>query len=608
MSVTSESPNYRPIGDYAAIGDCRSAALISRNGSIDWLCWPHFGSKPVFAAILDRHRGGFFEIEPENIVEVLRRYVDGTNVLETTFVTKSGVMQLTDAMTLGPTKAVDMESQRELLRIIEGVEGHVTCRIRYMPRPGFARRRPKLHAARRTVVHRTSSELLSLHATIGFDVDEDAASAGARISIGSGERHYLSLSYTAQDIGVLSPLGPAADKRYTHTVQWWQNWSARCKDTLPFADAVLRSALVLKMLAYSLSGAIVAAPTTSLPEVIGGERNWDYRFCWLRDASLTLRAFLDLGYVSEARAFLDWLLHTTRLTRPQLKVLYDVYGRSPSKERTLDHLEGYQCSRPVREGNAAAGQLQLDVYGAVCLAALHFSLGGGQLEYFEKHWLAGFGRRVQKCWREPDNGIWESRGTREHHTYSKLMCWAAADSLLALDDRVGLPIHRPSLERTREEIRDWIETQAYCEEQDSFVSRPGVEWPDASLLAIVRCGFLAPTDPRVVGTFAHIERSLARGALMLRYPQGIDGLPGREGAFGLTGFWAVDYLARCGEIDEALRRFEVLLGYANDVGLFGEEIDVASGAHLGNFPQAFTHVGVISAATSLQRAMQEHRA
>jgi GH15 family glucan-1,4-alpha-glucosidase len=598
-------PEYRPIADYAAIGDCRSAALVSRDGSVDWLCWPHFGSESVFAAILDRRRGGFFQVCAMNTHTVRRRYVPETNVLETLYDTDSGVLRLTDVMTLGTDWAARLEPQRELLRILEVVQGCVAVAIRYVPRPGYGERSPRLSSyGGRAIVHRSSDALLCLHSTVPLELDRQVGAAEGSAILRATERHYLSLSFTSRDIGTVPLLGEAAEERRDRTVQWWEEWSRKCQRGLPFEGAVLRSALTLKMLSYALSGAIVAAPTTSLPEAIGSSRNWDYRFCWLRDASLTLRAFMDLGYRHEARAFLDWLLHTTQLYHPHLNVLYDLYGRTSIHESQLDWLEGYRHSRPVRTGNGAASQLQLDVHGAVCLAALAYVERGGELEFMEKRLLASFGKFVARHWREPDNGIWEGRGGRRQHTYSKLMCWAAADSLLQLDRRIGLPLSASGLRATREEIRRWIENRAFDPETGGFVAQPDNRGCDASLLAMARCGFVEASDPRMKTTFEIIERELSEGALVYRYPPGSDGLPGREGAFGLAGFWAVDYLARCGEVDRALRRFEALLEYANDVGLFSEEIEPANGEALGNFPQAFTHLGLITAAQTLERAME----
>ncbi len=601
------APADQAIEDHAAIGDCRSAALISRNGAVNWLCWPSFGADAVFGAILDTTSGGFFEVTAEGATEVDRRYVEGTNVLETDYTTPTGRLRVTDSLTLGADSLDGLEAERELLRIVECVDGTATMRVTYAPRPGFARRLPKLRASGRSVVHRTSRKLLSLQTTAPLALDADGAVARGRFIMHRGEKQYLSLTHTANDIGVLPPLGTHAERRCAATIRWWKSWSDRCLRDLPFSDAVVRSALTLKMLAYALSGAILAAPTTSLPESVGGQRNWDYRFCWLRDASLTLRVFIDLGYEYEAQAFLDWLLHTTRLTQPRLDVLYDVYGRRPPPERTLAHLAGYRASRPVRVGNAAADQLQIDGYGAVCLAARYFVARGGRLDRVEKRLLAGFGRIVTKIWQAPDNGIWELRDDRRHHTYSKLMCWAALDSLLEMDRLAGLPVRRSRLERTRESIRDWIQTQAFDADRNTFVSRPGVQWTDASLLAMARTGFLAPDDPRMRGTFETMESTLGAGPLLYRYPAGVDGFDDREGAFGLAGFWAADYLARCGRVDEAAARIEQLLGFANDVGLFSEETDPVTGAHLGNFPQAFTHVGFIGAAVSLGKAMKAQR-
>jgi GH15 family glucan-1,4-alpha-glucosidase len=600
---------YPPIEDYAAIGDCRSLALVSRGGSVDWLCWPNFASTAVFCALLDAERGGSFVVKPDDVRETTRRYVGETNVLETTFVTDTGVLRLTDLMVLGNEAMTGLEPERELLRVIEVVAGRVSLRVHYEPKLDFARSSPALrNVGERSIVHTSARDFLCLHTSLPLTVDADRRSAGTHALLRAGERHHLSLAYTSRDVGTFTLLGEHAERRRDETTRWWATWANACTPDVLFRDQVLRSALTLKMLAYALSGAIVAAPTTSLPEVIGGERNWDYRYCWLRDASLTLSAFMDLGYHGEARAFLDWLLHTTRLTRPGLNVMYDLYGNPRIPERILGHFEGYRGSKPVRIGNGASGQLQLDVYGAVCLAALNYVERGGRLDPLERRLLAGFGRVVERRWREPDNGIWEVREGRAHNTYSKLMCWVAMDSLRKLCERTRIPVDPAALESARGAIRVWIETQAYDPDRNTFVSRPGGASPDASLLSMVRLGFLDAHDERMTGTFERMQSELGRGALMLRYRYGEDALPGREGAFGLAGFWAVDYLARRGDVDEAHRRFESLLGYGNDLGLFAEETDPASGAHLGNFPQAFTHLALITAALSLERAMKKRTA
>lgn len=596
---------FPPISDYAVIGDCRSAALISRHGAVDWLCWPNFGSDALFAAILDLGKGGTFCVSAPGARRTTRSYIDGSNVLQTTFETDTGVLQLTDSMTLGSNPDSMLEPQRELLRAVECLEGRVEVAVEFTPRPGFGRRLPHLRQrGPRAVVVSSAREVFCLHTSFDINVDDSDASGGAGLVMTAGERHHLSLSYTAGDVAVLALLGVDADRRISDTTRWWHDWCRICNKELASSPAVVRSVLVLKMLSYALSGATVAAPTASLPEHVGGIRNWDYRFCWLRDAGLTLRAFMGLGYQYEARAFLDWMLHATRRTHPQLQVLYDIYGNPPFPERELSHLRGYRDSQPVRIGNAAQDQLQLDIYGEVCLSAREYVERGGALELVDKHFLAEFGQVIVDSWQTPDHGIWEVRGKPADHTYSKLMCWVALDSLLALDDRCGLPIRRDVVRKTRADIRHWIENEAWSPAVGAFVFRPGTDWPDASLLAMSRCGFLPADDPRLVGTYEIMQQKLGAGALMYRYPPGSDGLPGREGTFGIAGFWAVDYLARLERFDEAEERFNELCGYANDVGLFSEEIDAATGAHLGNFPQAFTHIGLINAAITLQRKEQ----
>lgn len=597
---------YPPIGDYAAIGDCRSAALVSRGGSIDWLCWPHFAAPSVFGALLDRERGGCFELAPAGVESVTRRYVEGTNVLETIFTTSTGRVKLTDLLSIERNGADDHElhPQRELLRAVEILEGSAELRLRFAPRPDYARLRPRLKLRGSGLVRCAwDAELMTLRGDVPLSLAEGEAAATAQFRIAEGERRYFSLCYSHGEAGVIENLGPDADRRIEQTVAWWQEWSGRCRYQGPYADHVLRSALALKMMTYALSGAIVAAPTTSLPEEIGGERNWDYRYCWLRDASVTLGVLLELGFSDEGAAFFDWLLHATRLTQPRLEILYGLYGVPADREEELRHLEGYRGSRPVRIGNGARSQLQLDVYGAVCLAARRYVSGGGMLDLEEKHLLAGFGKLVVRCWREPDEGIWEYRAPRRHNVYSKLLCWVALDSLIALDRDVGLPIDRKALEAEREQIRQAIDERGWSAEHNAYVGAFDHPAADASLLVLARSGYLPADHPRIRGTFDYIEAELGRAPLVYRYRPGTDGLEGGEGTFGIASFWAVDYLARIGETDRALERFEALLGYANDVGLYAEEIDPDNGEALGNFPQAYTHVGLLMAACTLTRAM-----
>src|SRR5581483_189492 len=396
MAVPGAAP-YPPIGDYAMIGDCRAAALISSRGSIDWLCLPHFSGPSVFAALLDQRRGGCFAVHPVDAYTSTRRYLGDTPVLQTTFRTPTGVLQLTDAMPIlvDERYADKLQPQREVLRALEVLQGEVDIEIHYAPRPDYARRRVALKG--RGACGWACSDrdgLYLLNTDIPLYLDPGGIDLRGRVRLSRGAKRYLSLNFVKADIGVVMPLGEHADGRLCATQQWWQAWAHRCNYSGPYRDAVVRSMVTLKLLTYELSGAVVAAATTSLPESLGGVRNWDYRYCWLRDASLTLGAIMDLGYHTEGDAFLGWLLHTTRLSRPRLQVLYDVYGETEITESSLDHLEGYCGSRPVRIGNGAHEQLQLDAYGSVILAAYDYVKHGGELDVDEARFLRGLGEAV----------------------------------------------------------------------------------------------------------------------------------------------------------------------------------------------------------------------
>lgn len=592
------------IEEYALIGDCRTAALVSRDGSIDWLCLPHFSGPSFFAAILDRSQGGRFGIRPAVPYRSERHYIDDSNVLQTIFRVEGGELKLTDAMPIpGAQDKPQLLPQREVIRSIEAVGTDVPVEIIYQPRPDYARARVRLAPCGNLGwACAWRDHLLLLSTDLPLKPAADGASLRAEVRLSPGERRYLSASYVRNDIGVVLPLGRLADARIEATARWWQNWLERCTYEGRYSAQVRRSALVLKLLTFSLSGAVVAAPTASLPETIGGGRNWDYRYCWLRDASLTLAAFNGIGFTSEAAAFLEWLLHATRLTWPRLQVLYDVYGEARVKEQTLDHLEGYRGSRPVRIGNGAWDQSQLDVYGSVILAAALHVNAGGQLSRDERWMLAGLGRSICQDWRNADHGIWEVRGEARHHTYSKVTCWTALDCLVDLAEKgvLSAPIDR--FRQERDAIRATVEEQGFSPSRNSFTATFGSEDADASLLLLPRYRYCDPNDPRMVGTFAYIDSELGVGPLLYRYGSGFDGLEGNESPFGACSFWAIDYLARAGRVAEARDRFERILSYANDVGLYAEEIDAKTGAAIGNFPQAFTHIGLINAALSLDEA------
>jgi GH15 family glucan-1,4-alpha-glucosidase len=600
---TAESASYPPIDDYALIGDCRSAGLVSRDGSLDWLCLPRFDSPSIFAALLDVEKGGQFLVRPLGEFRTERRYLANTNVLETVFRTPTGACVLRDLMSVSSEedKRAHLTPEHEVLRELEGLEGEVEVEILYAPRPDYGRVCPLLEErgalGLRCEIDGTS---LTLRSEMPLELTDGDRSASGFARIRSGERKYLSLTYSMEAPAVVTLLGEIARGRIERTVRWWQEWANRCTYEGPYRDAVVRSALALKLMTYAPSGALVAAPTTSLPEAIGGVRNWDYRYCWLRDASFTLRVLFTLGYREEAEAYIGWLLHATRLTWPELHVLYDVFGEAKLPERELPHLEGYAASRPVRIGNDAQGQLQLDVYGEVINGAARFLDRGGRVDRDTNRMLDGLGRTVCKRWREPDEGIWEGRSGRFHNTHSKVLCWVAFDRLIEMHEAGKLDVSVDLFRKERDEIRKEIETHGYNERIGSYTRTFDGEEMDASLLTLPLYDYIEGTNSRMRSTCARIHEKLATGELVHRYETGTDdGLPPGEGAFGLCSFWAVECVARGGNVEGATRTFEQLLAYANDVGLFAEEIDPDTGAALGNFPQAFTHIGLINAALTL---------
>ena len=594
---------HRPIGDYAIIGDCRSAALIARDGSIDWLCWPRFDSPSQFGKLLDLQRGGCFAVRPAGPYSVERQYVRHTNVVETTFTAGTGRVRVTDFMPVASEdqKCCELYPDNQIIRIVDGLAGQVEIEIVYDPRPEYGRKVPRLadrgplgyffdHRDGLTVL-RSEIPMVAAGVTPGLR---------GTVSVNAGERRRMSVAFAHRLPAILPPLGELADERLRRSIDWWQAWAADCAYGGPYQDEVVRSALTLKLMAFAPSGAVIAAPTTSLPEQLGGVRNWDYRYCWLRDASLTLRVLFALGYLSEGQAFLSWLLHATSLTHPELQILYDVYGETDLKERKLPHLDGYERSRPVRIGNDAAAQFQLDTYGEVVEAASRFVEYGGRLDRRTAAVLVGLGETVCRRWQEPDEGIWEIRSARGHHTFSKAMCWVALDRLVQLHERghVRAPVRR--FTQVRDAIRRAIETRGYSTRLDSYVSVFDGEDLDASLLLLALYRYAPSRDERIRRTCTRIHERLGAGPLLYRYRQSDDGLAGSEGAFGICSFWGVECRALLGDAHGAASSFEAICRYANDVGLFGEEIDPETGAALGNFPQAFTHVGLISAALTLE--------
>jgi GH15 family glucan-1,4-alpha-glucosidase len=596
-----------PIEDYALIGDCGSAALVSRDGSIDWLCWPRFDSPSVFGALLDADEGGSFQVRPTSDFEVERCYLEETNVLETTFHAENGVLRLTDLMPVAEDQAYDRKlwPEHEVLRRVECVEGEVTVQITCAPRFEYGRVAPRLDRRGELGFFYTHGEdVLVLRSAVPLECsggDDDSVLRG-RATLREGERRYVALAYDQKEPAVLPLLGDHAGERVERSVRYWRGWAGRCQYDGPYRDAVMRSVLTLKLMTYSISGAIVAAPTSSVPEVIGGSLNWDYRYCWLRDAAFTLRVLFQLGYKREGEAFLSWLLQATRRTFPDLKVFYDVHGNTDVEEQKLDFLDGYKGSRPVRLGNGAISQFQLDVYGEIIGAAYEAVRRDADLDAHERNMLRKLGEAVCDRWQEKDNGIWEVRGERCHRTYSKAACWVALDRLLQLREENilgGLPTER--FNKVKREIRQTIEEKGFSEKRNSYVAAFSEERLDAALLLLSVYGYADASADRMQATYERIDEDLGTDGLLYRYLDDDGGTPD-EGTFGICSFWAVEHLAKAGRLDEARERFEHVLEHANDVGLYAEEIDAETGALLGNFPQAFTHVGLVSAALTLKEA------
>jgi GH15 family glucan-1,4-alpha-glucosidase len=591
--VPERNAGFVPIREYAAIGDGRTVALVASDGSIDWLPVPAVDSPTVFARLLDPERGGAFELSPERPFEVSRRYLPGTSVLQTTFSTGEGAVRVTDAMTV-PSRG--LAPFREVARRVEGLGGSVQMRWQVRPRFGYGQARARI--GRRSGVPVAASKVGALAVgSFGGGAPELSTEAiSGRFEIAGGERALLSLSLAEQEPLVL-PSREEVDRRLTDTVATWERWSAELTVRGPWKDAVERSALTLKLLFWAASGAVAAAPTTSLPEVIGGERNWDYRYCWIRDSAFTLDALLHLGCAPEANAFFWWLMHASQLTHPRLQVLYRMDGRADAKERVLD-FDGYRDSIPVRIGNGAVDQLQLDIYGDLLETAWTYAEAGSAIESDVGSRLAGAADHVSSIWREPDAGIWEVRSEPRHFTHSKMMSWVALDRAVRLAERGSIPDrHADRWREARAAIEDFIWSTCWSEAKGAIVRAPGGEELDAALLLSTHFGFGAGTD-RIRRTVDAIGRELRAGPFVYRY-SGEDGLEGREGAFLACSFWLVEALARIGRRDEAQDLMDELVGLANDVGLYAEEIDQTSREFLGNFPQGLTHLALIEAALAL---------
>ena len=592
------------ISDYALIGDSRAAALVSRHGSIDWCCLPEFDSPAIFAALLDRTRGGYFSIRPRGAYRSAQKYLVDTNVSETVFQTDSGSVSLTEAFTVRDEREKQraLYADHEILRVVEGISGTVEMTMRYVPKIFYGRSAARVTDRKKLGVCFTWKEgIFTLLTTLRqAQINTEDEKCEAEFQVKTGERIYFSLSYCDQAPAIMPELQSGAWGRMVQTSNYWRSWVARCNYTGVYAEEVRRSALVLKLLTHAPSGSIIAAPTTSLPEQPGSERNWDYRYCWLRDASFTTRVLLKLGFEEEVHSYMNWILHATRLTRPRLQVVYSAYGRARLGEQTLDWLSGYRSSVPVRIGNGADEQLQLDLYGEVLDAIYLYSGLVSKFDSDARNFIIGLGKVINKTWKEPDNGIWEIRSRRIHHTHSKVMCWVGLDRVIKLCKKYkweGVPL--ADFENTARRIRSEVEDAGYNNDTRCYAREFGGRDVDASALTFSLVGYADFNSERMRSTMQAVWRDLSKNNMIYRYKAFDDGLRGSEGAFAICNFWFAENLARSGSLEKAKVIFHDTMRCVGGSGLLSEEIDPVSGALLGNYPQAFTHIGLINAALAI---------
>jgi GH15 family glucan-1,4-alpha-glucosidase len=610
MLENEPDSSFQPIENYGVIGNMLSVALVSVQGSIDFLCFPNFDSPTVFAALLDPQRGGSFRLAPDlENMRVKQLYLPDTNILVTRFLSESGVAELTDFMPVAESKD-EQPFGHHILRMLRVIKGKIKFEMRCAPRFNYARSGHAAHMEEASVCFAPDLKecpSMALHAT--FPMQLDGNDAVASFTLNAGETAMLAFGEVdEEEKGGASVLDEEnVTKHFDETAHYWRTWVSRSNYTGRWREMVNRSALVLKLMCSAEYGSLIAAPTFGLPERVGGERNWDYRYTWLRDSSFSLYAFMRLGFVEEAQGFTSWMrdrLHDDAERGP-LQVMYHPDGRQDLEEEILDSLCGYKNSRPVRIGNGAYRQLQLDIYGelmdAVYLAAKYgdgLSYDGWQNLQRILDWLA-------KNWKRPDEGIWEVRGGAREFLHSRLMCWVAFDRMIRLSEKRSLAAPVDEWRVIRDTIYEDIFANFWSEELQSFVQYKGSQTVDASVLLMPLMRFISPSDPRWLSTMEAIETHLTEDSLVYRYDNissPVDGLSGNEGSFTACSFWFIECLARSHQLDKARLLFDKMLGYANHLGLYSEQLG-SSGEHLGNFPQAFTHLALISAAAYLDRAL-----
>ena len=594
---------YPPISDYGYISDCHSAALVSRSGSVDWCCMPRIDSKSCFGRLLGWNSGGYCMICPSSAFKVSRQYLGDSLILETTFTTESGQAKLLDCFTM--REGGTHHPHNQLLRIVEGIKGSVNFRVEIVPRFDYGSIKPwirKMKNGNHTAIG--GSDGLFISGEIALNMREFHDLEG-EFTIGQGRRKRLSLVWNQPEnldgTSVKVPAIEELDQRLQQTIDWWHDWTERYTFSGRWSEYVLRSAIVLKGLTNAPTGAIAAAPTTSLPEAPKSSRNWDYRFSWIRDSSFVARSLFELGYVKEADGFRRFIERCAAGSAEQLQILFGVGGERRLHEFEIEGLEGYDGDSPIRAGNAAEGQVQLDMYGELLDLAWQWHLHGRSPDDDYWNFLESLVNRTATQWSQPDKGIWEMRGSPRHFVHSKMMCWAAMDRgiKLAKDLKRNAPLD--AWLNVCDEIRRTIEERGYDRNKGIFIQAFDHPQIDAALLLLPLFGFVAYDDERMIRTTDAVRRELSEDGLILRYPYGIDEMEGKEGAFLACSFWLAECLAGQKRLDEACEVFEAALATANDLLLFSEEYDVQTRRMLGNFPQGLTHLSLISAAVAVQQ-------
>jgi GH15 family glucan-1,4-alpha-glucosidase len=610
---------YKRIEDYGLIGNMHTAALVGSDGSIDWLCLPFFDSPAVFNSLLDDEKGGKFAISAVDSVDHRQIYFPETNILITRFGSADSAAQVTDFMPVhdahefGGDPWIEDSSNvacedSKVVRLVEGVLGQTKMRMECKPAFEFASTGHQVGKIANGVIFTSDTgERLSLTAPCDFTIENGAALA--EFTLDHGESLAFVLEHLGDSASTPESLtSQEASAEFKEAVAFWREWVAKCTYQGRWREEVIRSLLALKLLTFSPTGAIIAAPTASLPEEIGGERNWDYRYCWIRDAALTIDAFMRMGYVDEARGFMRWLGRRTRESNGNsespLQIMYGIRGEHRLDEKILDHLSGYRNSTPVRIGNGAYDQFQLDIYGELMESVYIYNRHGWPISYDMWMSLSGILDWVSNNWQKPDEGIWEVRGGRKQFVHSKLMAWNALAKGLKLADERSFPANRDVWISARDEIFREIMDKGWNDDLQSFTQSYGSNVVDAALLQLLNIGALSPRDPRMISTLERIEETLTRDSLVYRYDpeESLDGIAGTEGTFTMCTFWLAEAYTRSGRLEDARFLFERMLGYASPLGLFAEETG-PTGDMLGNFPQAFTHLALITSAFILDRAL-----